>query len=458
MNDHELLIRHTVKWAGQKGRPVDEDVLTEVLDLRARHDDLPIGTWPPGSAKRLLMVTWPAHGAPPPPREALRDTLDTFWRFLRATGRMSVSSASPAELLKEAKRHLPRMATANGEPAPHSPTQALMDFGRSIGVNLDDAPDLEAAQERMATITEAWNALPDEERRRLMPDPSPTAGGRALFTPSMAGMLGQDEHGTVPWPERGPVDEDDVPGVEPGDLRVSARLARESGFVQDCLRLAEWVGTGKQVTSAGLLRPAVAREAYQHLDLWPWERERQAIKYRSDDRVPMPRDAEEDAAMAEQALHSWRSAGDCLALDRLWYPCVSAGLIDVGSTRATQAQVDLEDDEAWRKLTMVLLTALCMRLGTYALEPLAGILLIAHVAQEPASREAVSAWWDSRFPENWRELGLASRWRRRLDGAWFQLRECGLWRSTGENYELTDLGRDFLIVYANAMDKGWFDR
>ena len=172
-SDHEILVHHARVWAESKGRALDADALGEVLELRRAYDEYADGDWPPGSAERLLLVTWPGYGPPPPDQDTLQQTLDTFWGFLRATGRLRAGSASPAELRREARRALPRMATAYSDPALHSQGRVLADFGREIGVELDGAADVADLQERLAEVQGAWNALPTEERLRRMPDPSP---------------------------------------------------------------------------------------------------------------------------------------------------------------------------------------------------------------------------------------------------------------------------------------------
>ena len=53
----------------------------------------------------LMTVRWPGHGPlDPPDIDALVATLDTFWRFLRATGRMASGSADVKTLVREARR------------------------------------------------------------------------------------------------------------------------------------------------------------------------------------------------------------------------------------------------------------------------------------------------------------------------------------------------------------------
>jgi hypothetical protein len=444
MDEPDLLIVHIERWATEKSRSVDADLLREIVNLRLQYDELPLGAWPAGSAERLLLVTWPAYGPQPPDVDRLRETLDTFWGFLRATGRMAGGSATPTELRKEARRALPKMAAACEDPANHAQGRVLGDFGRSIGVDLDGAADVPDLEARMAQVTAAWNALPSEERVRLMLDPS----SKSLIGQRMTAAVNRPS-----WREAEPDDEFDA-AIEPGDVKVSAQLARASPFVAACLALVAWLGPeGKPVTTRGLLRPPVAREAYRQLDLWQWERRFEAVKRASYGVPATPITPEVDAVLAESALSSWRSAGDCLALDRLWYACDAADQVALTRSTARRGQRVPEADEEWRDLALVLLLGLCLRLGWYVVEPMAGMLLLAAVADDEVPLDAVRAWWDSRCPESLRNFG-ALGWQERLDVLMFHFEDANLWTFADDHYTLTDLGRDFASVFVNAVDSG----
>jgi hypothetical protein len=427
------LIEAAEAWAAQRSRPLDTDLLAPALELRENHDDYPASYWPPRSAERLLLVTLPAYGHELPDPERLTAALDTFWGFLRATGRMRVNSASPAALRKEARRALPKMAAAFDDPAHHSQGRILARYGRSIGVDLEAPADsMEDLQARLDLIMQSWNDLPDQERRRLMPDPSAKSLKAAELT-----MMVNDAP---------PQHAED--SVRPGDLEASGRDARDSGFVSACLALADWVGDGKPVTAAGLLRPAVAREAYKQLDLWRWEHAYDQVTYGAAfDHLP----PEADALRAEAALHSWRSAGECLALDRLWWSATAAGLVEVGSTKARRSDRIPVTPEQWRDLALVLTTGLCQRLGQWACEPLIGVLGPAVLTDGVASMTEIREWWRGRCPTAMAEV-LADSWAQRLDLALFHFDDCGIWRRTDQQIRLTDLGRDFTIVYFRLLD------
>ena len=435
----EELIDTAAAWATQRRRPFDAELLATILQLREEHDAYPASYWPPRSAERLLLVTMPAYGRELPDIDRLAAALDTFWGFLRATGRMRSNSATPAELRKEMRRARPKMAAAFNDPANHSQARVLAGYGRSIGVDLDaPAGSIEDVQARLNLIMESWNNLPEAERLRLMPDPTPKSLRAAEFT-----MMA---NGTLPGPPQ--------EMIPRGDVQASGRDARTSGFVSACVALADWVGDGKQVTNAGLLRPAIAREAYQHLDLWTWDRAYDRLAYPRSALDDLP--AEAERLRAETALHSWRSAGDCLPLDRLWGACTAAGLIDLGSTKAYRSDRSPVTGVEWRDLALVLAAGLCQRLGDWACEPLVGILGPAVLAGGGASMADIREWWQGRCPPALAGV-LTDSWQTRLDLAMFHFDDCGLWHRTEQRVRLTDLGQDFTIVYFALLDSGFGD-
>ena len=440
--DPTLIVRHAAAWAADKSRSLDTRLLQDVLDLRSRYDERGDVDWPAGSVERLLLDLWPAYATSLPDLGELSETLDAYWMFLRATGRLTRTSASPAELRKECRRAVPRMAEAYDDPARHSQGRVLGDFGRSIGIDLDGAADLDEMQERLQRITTAWNDLPVEERLRLMPDPSPKGEAARAWNLS-AGLGPAGEHdGTEEM-------------VRPGDLAVSARQARESPFVQACLALAEWVGPGRAVTSRGLLRPAVAREAYDELRLWEWDMARERVAYQRVDRSPEPDSQEYLDVRASNLRDYWTSAGDCLALDRLWFACVEAELVEVRSTKARRTPDLPATEEEWRGLGLVLMCALTLRVDPYEREPLTGVLLTALMRDGEVSLDELHAQWKTRQPSMLSEV-FDEIWPGRLDLVLHQYDDTGIWHRTDRALSLTEFGRDFVLAYVNMLEEGWF--
>lgn len=103
-------LEHVRTWATRKGREIDVALLAQAVELHVEHDLLAPGDWPAGSVETLLLETWPRHGGVLPDEELLSATMETYWRCLRATGRLTSGSATLASLVKELRRTMPLMA------------------------------------------------------------------------------------------------------------------------------------------------------------------------------------------------------------------------------------------------------------------------------------------------------------------------------------------------------------
>lgn len=456
MSENILLLRHAGRWAETKNRPLDGDLLETVVDLRQHHDHLPATSWPAGSVEALLLERWPAHGPLDlPDLVTLRDTLDTYWRFLRATGRMSSGSAAPADLVKEARRVLPKMADACSDRARFSTGRVLQDFGRSIGISLDDpASGVDEINARLQRITEAWNELPTEERKRLLPDPSPKSAAAQAMTEAVNAVLGQADVAD---------DEDDEDeSVRRGDPAVAAVQVRESAYLRSCFALAEWVGDGREVTATGVLRPAVARQAYLDLDLTTWERE---WRRRDGQLVSIEEESAEVAALLDKlGLDYWRTAGDCLPLDRLWYACDAAELVDIGSRRATRRERRLESDLDWLMCGATLVFALMQRCTSHRSEVVRALLFHLLLAEDgTVDIRGFRRWWHTRSafgatPQTPELVRLVTNLQNeRLDWALQMFADTALWVRDGDRLTITDFGREFTVVVGKAVEAGYFD-
>lgn len=455
-SEHALLITHAARWAEDKRRPLDAELLETVLRLVSTYDERSAQAWPKGSATNLVLHRWPAHGPALPDGAALADTLDTYWRFLRATGRMTSTSAAPGDLSKELRRALPRMAEATEDRSNWSQGRVMKDFAESIGLSFEGAATREELQGRLDQVMTAWNELPTEERFRLMPDASPKSAAGATATALMnslgPGGLDDDDDPTSAYPH-----------YRRGIRAVAAQEARVSGFRRRIDALVDWVGEGKAVTRLGVLRPALAREAYLALDLATWERRReQVMGLRSAQRSLSPEAmAEYAAAMAESIAR----AGDCIALDRLWWAATAADLIEVRSTTARSARHlpdgGRDDDEQALILGLTLVTALVERFNGDDLTALASILLRAMIA--PDGEIDLAAVRE----EHWRarpyaalvtdEPGSEEFWR---DVAAYDITRCvamfddtGIWLRRGDALAITDFGREFAVIVTAMADE-----
>ncbi len=403
MDDYDLMLRHAGNWARDRTRPFDSALVALAIQLRADHDDLPANQWPAGSAEHLMLVRWPSHGpAEPPNAEDLVASLDTFWAFLRSTGRMSGASAQPAQLRREAKRAAPRMAAACADERNFGTAKQLLAYGNEIGINLDDIPDMDEANRRMQQIVEAWNAQPDDQRL-----------SRSQHWP-MHGRPTSYEPGDGPDPDEfffdpsslpdSPLFEFDETGnlilPEPLDPAASAAQARASGFMQRILALAEWVGDGKPITATDTLRPAVGQQAYLDLKLRDWERD---IKART-----LGAPLEGDPGRTSGEAPSWRSATESFALERLWRPALLAGLITTsGRTARFEPSAVPTDATGWLQLAIAVTS---MGLAGWndgesldlAIEALTSI--DAEHGDAARAEEIADDWWDS--PTNsWHAAG-----------------------------------------------------
>lgn len=472
MSDHELLLRHAMKWAQQRKLPLDREVLEQVLDLRDFHDEQRPQAWPVGSAEHLMLVRWPSHGpSQVPDPDLLVGTLDTFWRFLRGSGRMATGSAEPKALAKEARRAAPQMAAACADPANHSVTKNLTDFGASIGISLEGAESLDEVQERMDQITEAWNDLPMEERLRRSPGksahqgsiPGQRATGLAQgLLEGATGVFDGPAGGPPFWPEAPDPDEEAL--MPRKDRAVVARQLQQSPFLQQVLRLANWVGQGRAVTATGVLRLAEARTAYAELDLHAWEvRHREHWARGAETPRPAAR-PDPDTILADL-----RSSADLHSLHRLWEGATIGGLIDVGRTKARQVEVEGRTTDDWLHLGMVLLTGLHLSQPEWSGHRplLLGALLMLLVHGAVDVEELQDWWWGN--PENYlgssagRTLEEKDRLHLRpisddvVRSLLAEFADTGVWRRDGDVLHQTDLGYEFALLLASLDEEELFE-
>lgn len=115
---------------------------------------------------------------------------------------------------------------------------------------------------------------------------------------------------------------EDVPVLRPVILAPQEDLVaavRGVPLFDAALRLAAWCHEGRQVTAGRMLRPAVAREAVEKLQLWKL----------ADDDSPYA-----DPVARARALKSVRSAKDVAVLDDPWWLAVDGGMITIRGGRA----------------------------------------------------------------------------------------------------------------------------
>ena len=307
-------------WAGSRNKAVDVAVLSQLVELRTTYDGSPPNFWPGGSIEDLLLGLWPAKGeGPAPDPEAVGQSLETFTKFLRNTGRMAAGSADPKELAREARRAAPKMAETAADRSSWSPGKVLADFAETVGVGLDGAENLDDMNARLALANVSWNALPVHERQLRMPHPGDehTSGGERAMTAydtdyaPHALMLSMQYE----------LPEGELPG-----LTQLVPWARRSELVKDSVRLVEALDEKVSVTNTGAMRVAQARELHTRLGLQEWER-----GY--------------EAATGKSQNLNWRSAHDLVSLERLWGVARACGWVRLERTAATVHPPGKLDDE-----------------------------------------------------------------------------------------------------------------
>ncbi len=440
MNDpYDLLIGHAEAWAAKTKRPLDADLLGTALSIRDTQDRIPGTAWPAGSADYLMTTRWPGHGPlGVPDVEELVATLDTFWRFLRATGRMASGSADPRDLTREARRAIPEMRERCADPGAFGAAKSMQAYGEEIGITLEDASSVEEVQQRLQQIMDSWNALSTEERRERAPGP-PGAGSvasRELSAFANAVLSGPGPYGAPPG-LRVVDDEEDDEALPMQDHGVVAAQLRATGFVQMVLRLVEWVGPqGRAATKTGVLRPADAREAIAALDLDGWMR-----------------------SVWGEEPPVWRSAGDHSGLDRLFLSAVSADLLEVRGTKVVVGRPWPEDPRQQVMAGMLLLAGVRRRAEwDRVFDSLLGLML-GMIFGDLTTWKRARQWWRSAPTNVWsverisREEGgadlvdlsgrMSDEHFDRMVAYWS---DTGLWREQRGKIRATELGIDFTRV------------
>ncbi|MFK0256613.1 hypothetical protein [Streptomyces sp. NPDC090445] len=182
-----------------------------------------------------------------------------------------------------------------------------------------------AAFDRDGITTRLAQLTPDTvagHAKRPTGDGAGRGSVRRLTTEDVASCTcGQCEVGVPVGAEvDGPAE--DVPVLRPVTLAPREDLVaavRGVPLFDAALQLAAWCREGRQVTASRVLRPALAREAVEELQLW---------KLGGDD-WPYA-----DAVARTRALKSLRSAKDVAVVDDPWWLAVNGGLITISGGRA----------------------------------------------------------------------------------------------------------------------------
>jgi hypothetical protein len=451
------LLRDFMTWADRKGREPDLALLDDLLRLRSAYDELEPTYWPDGSVEHLLIERWPSKGSVETPEAAVVvETLDSYLRFLRTTGRMSGRSADVAPLTKEARKAARRMRAVADDRANWSINKVLADFGRSRGVDLDTAPDVETLQARLEEINAQWNALPMDERHRLMPRPGRGPDPDLSERDQAMELFGVDDPLIAQvLTYQGRLPTGDLPGSD-----VVGPLVRQSAYVRKVIDLAHWVGEGKELTAIGVLRPAVARQAYADLGLGPWQRELVERRY-PDERLPGVAAMGRDAWIEREMEQTWRSAADCDELHRLWCGAVACGLVKLDGRRASLAGELPESDDDWTEVGVRAVAGLAdlLREQAFSTAILTHALLESYVTgcgpvNKKGTLDFIAVWVLSASE---RAEWAGDGWRGEFFGpdveaaAWL-MGDTGVYREEGDTLTLTLFGDVFVTAWLGYLE------
>lgn len=453
------LLRDFTEWAERKNRSVDVMMLDQMLGLRASYDRLEPSYWPTGSVEHLLLERLPTKGPVDTyDPDVVVETLDAYFRFLRSTGRMSGRSADLKELTKEVRRNARLMAELSDDRVNWSPNKVLADFGRSVGIDLDTAGDVETLQQRLAQIQDAWNALPVAERRRLMPHPEDVDDEHLSESDVAMRHFGTDDEIQALLLTFAPrLPEGELPTPE-----QVAPLVQKTGLMDRLLALADWVGEGREVTSTGVLRPALAKQAYTELGLEEWTYAQLRRQY-PDERLPGVAAVGRDTWIEQEAQRPWSRAADCRALHRLWLAAAETGLIEIGTKRAVSMGVRPENPQEWVKLALLASAELIEQLleRPYTVVPIVFALMTSYVDQRrlvPWEEIAQLADHWRHSPADRRALAHDAEWwhayhHNQVHSALGKVADTGLVEESDAGVALTDFGDVFVTAWLGYMEE-----
>lgn len=151
------------------------------------------------------------------------------------------------------------------------------------------------------------------------------------------------------------------------------------------------------------------------------------------------------------ALTWWRTAGDCFALDRLWYPLTVTDAVQLTTAKAKPSLPPLDTESDRVGLALTLTIGLAMRAGPEITSALG--LVLDHAVEGPTSVSAMRTVWVAVLPADL--VDLIGDFRRRLfDEMLYVFDDTGLWQVDGDALALTELGRIFIGFFDDAVKDG----
>ncbi len=245
------------------------------------------------------------------------------------------------------------------------------------------------------------------------------------------------------------------------DAGVVAPYITDSGYGQRLLALAEWVGEGKEITATSVLRPALARAAYEQLGLGDWQLGQLRRKY-PDERWPGVAAVGLEAWIDKAMQQKWRSAADCQELHRLWVGAVGSGLVTLEGKTATFSGERAPDAERWVEIGVRAAVAMSAPSNSYRFSALVFAMLTSYVGRcAPVSKRSMLdflvLWhWSPKSRREWDELD--SGWQERhyepiIEDAAGMWADTGLYAEDAETITLTPFGDVFVTAWLDYLSQ-----
>lgn len=226
-------------WLGDRHRrmPPSDAAATAgdaglALDWKWGYAGGDLGRWTTGDIGEFLLEWCPRKLSMPPEESAtIPFAVATLMAFLNDEALLSPGSSPPGDLISETVDLTDEFVAAMGDPSNFGVAKSLFAAAATDGVDLSDPEQMQAWMEK-------FNARPEEERRRLIPD-------TALAAPPTKPAL--------------------PPVVPPDDTEVAASRAA-APILAKFAALAEFTAAGRKLTQKGNFTLADARALVDLLD------------------------------------------------------------------------------------------------------------------------------------------------------------------------------------------------
>lgn len=285
-------------WLGDRATTVDVDWVAMLLDLKEGH--LESGdpcTWRTGDIDRLLLSVVPRKVIDDDPSDgSTAEAFTAYLEFLHETARFGVGSAPYPGLVRELVAALEEYPDALADSSRWGVGKSIMGAASAAGIDPNGPDGVEA-------MMEFFNALPDEERDRILAD---AVDGDAPFD-----VFDEDDE----------LDELDVLNAEVLNAITGVaeelplvRLASESELVADAGQAAAIANLRAFVET---IRPECELPALDSLPpadsrMWSMALESGLLSVRGDRVEPAPGGAELDRLSDAELLELWENVADAV--------------------------------------------------------------------------------------------------------------------------------------------------